>query len=57
MEKQLQTQLVLFPRIGEIAIFASFTKSTSRSPAGFFCLFNLLLMARLLHLVSLRETS
>ena len=45
-----------FPRTGEIAIFASFTKSTSSFPPVFFCLFILLLMARLLHLVSLRET-
>src|SRR5260370_20983157 len=45
-----------FPRTGEIAIFANFTKSTSSFPPYFFCLFNLLRMVRLLHLKLLRET-
>jgi hypothetical protein len=44
-----------FPRAGEIAIFANFTKSTGSSPPFFFCLFNLLRMVRLLHLQLLRE--
>jgi len=45
-----------FPRTGEIAIFANFTKSASSFPPYFFCLFNLLRMVRLLHLKLLRET-
>src|SRR5882762_7761 len=45
-----------FPRTGEIAIFANFTKSTGSFPPFFFCLFNLLRMVRLLHLELLRET-
>src|SRR6266852_8775260 len=45
-----------FPRTGEIAIFANFTKSTSSFPLYLFCLFNLLRMVRLLHLELLRET-
>jgi hypothetical protein len=40
-----------FPRTGEIAIFADFTKFTGSSPPFFFCLFNFLRMVRLLHLV------
>jgi hypothetical protein len=44
-----------FPRTGEIAISANFTKSTSSFPPFFFCLFNLLRMVRLLHLTLLRE--
>jgi hypothetical protein len=44
-----------FPRAGEIAILANFTKSTSSFPPFFFCLFNLLRMVRLLHLGRLRE--
>jgi hypothetical protein len=44
-----------FPRTGEIAIFANFTKSTGSFPPFFFCLFNLLRMVRLLHLELLRE--
>src|SRR6266403_5642600 len=44
-----------FPRTGEIAIFADFTKSTASFPLFFFCLFNLLRMVRLLHLELLRE--
>jgi hypothetical protein len=39
-----------FPRTGEIAIFANFTKSPSSFPSFFLCLFNLLRMVRLLHL-------
>jgi hypothetical protein len=45
-----------FPRTGEIAIFANFTKSTGSFPPFFFCPFNLLRMVRLLHLELLRET-
>jgi hypothetical protein len=45
-----------FPRTGEIAIVANFTKSTGNFPPFFFCLFNLLRMARLLQLELLRET-
>jgi transcriptional regulator with AAA-type ATPase domain len=45
-----------FPRTGEIAIFANFTKLTGSFPPFFFCLFNLLRMVRLLHLELLRET-
>jgi hypothetical protein len=45
----------LFPRIGEIAISANFTKSTGSFPPFFFCLFYLLRMVRLLHLELLRE--
>ena len=44
-----------FPRNGEIAIFANFTKSTSSFLPFFFCLFSLLRMVRLLHLELLRE--
>src|SRR3984893_2574454 len=44
-----------FPRTGEIAIFANFTKSTGSFPPFFFCLFNLLRMVRFLHLELLRE--
>jgi hypothetical protein len=44
-----------FPRTGEIAIFANFTKSTGNFPPFFFCLFNLLRMVRLLHLELLKE--
>src|SRR5258708_25637391 len=44
-----------FPRTGEIAVFANFTKSTSSFPPFFFCFFNLLRMVRLLHLELLRE--
>jgi len=50
MEKPLQTQARPFPRTGEIAIFANFTKSTASFPPFFFCLFNLLRMVCLLHL-------
>jgi hypothetical protein len=39
-----------FPKTGEIAIFANFTKFTGSFPPFFFCLFNLLRMVRLLHL-------
>jgi hypothetical protein len=46
-----------FLRTGEIASFASFTKSTSSFSPVFFCLFNLLLMVHLLHLELLRQTS
>src|SRR4029077_14829419 len=45
-----------FPRTGEIAIFANFTKFTGSLPPFFFCLFNLLRMVRLLHMELLRET-
>jgi len=38
------------PSTGEIAIFANFTKFTSTFGPFFFCPFNLLRMARLLHL-------
>jgi hypothetical protein len=41
--------------IGEIAIFASFTKLTDSFAPFFSCLFNLLLMVHLLHLELLRE--
>src|ERR1700719_2339489 len=44
-----------FPRTGEIAILANFTKSTSNFPPFFFCIFYLLRMVRLLHLELLRE--
>ena len=43
-------------RTGEIAIFAIFTKSTGSFPPFLICLFNLLQMARHLHLELLRET-
>jgi hypothetical protein len=45
-----------FPRTGEIASFANFTKSTSSFPSFFFCLFNLLGMVRLLQLELLKDT-
>jgi hypothetical protein len=45
-----------FPRTGEIAIFANFTKFTGSLLPFFFCLFNLLRMVRLLHMELLRET-
>jgi hypothetical protein len=44
-----------FPRTGEIAIFANFTKSTSSFSPFFFRLFSLLRMVRLLHLELPRE--
>jgi phenolic acid decarboxylase len=56
MEKPLQTLFGFFPRAGEIAISANFTKSTGSFPRFFFCLFNLLRTARVLHLELLRET-
>jgi len=46
-----------FPRTGEIAIFANFTKSTGSLQPLFFCLFYLLRMARLLHLELLAASS
>src|SRR5580704_11032832 len=44
-----------FPRTGEIASFANFTKSTGSFPPFSFSLFNLLRMVRLLHLELLLE--
>jgi hypothetical protein len=45
-----------FPRTGEIAISANFTKFTGSLAPFFFCLFNLLRMVRLLHMELLRGT-
>jgi len=53
----LQTQLEPFPGTGEIAVFANFTKSTGSFPPIFFCPFNLLRMARLLHLEVPRDVT
>ena len=53
----LQTQLEPFAGTGEIAVFTNFTKSTGSFPPIFFCPFNLLRMARLLHLEVPRDVT